>query len=232
MSVTCLSAFTATTALRLWIDDVPRDGPHNMALDEALLLTEAAPVLRVYRWAGPWVSIGYFTPRHEAKISFPDRPIVRRWTGGGIVDHASDWTYSLIVPAGEPLASHGTVESYTLVHGALVRALRECGVPARLADASASTRTGLCFAAAVRSDVVDARARKIAGAAQRRTRHGLLHQGSVQGTAAPNSLATAFALALAAQPPTPLLVPSGEQVALADTLTRQKYATAEWIERR
>lgn len=203
-----------------------------MALDEALLLTAVAPVLRVYRWAGPWVSIGYFTPRREAETSFPDRPLVRRWTGGGIVDHANDWTYSLIVPAGEPLASRGTAESYTLVHGALAQALRDCGESARLADAPASVRTGLCFAAAVRSDVVDARTRKIAGAAQRRTRHGLLHQGSVQGIAAPDSLASAFALALTDGTPSPPLMPSADQLALADTLARQKYATAEWINRR
>lgn len=218
--------------ITLWIDDAPRDGPTHMALDEALLLTTSAPVLRVYRWAGPWVSLGCFVPRAEVERAFPGRPTVRRWTGGGIVDHAADWTYSLVVPRGEPLAALGPADSYRVIHAALVSALAASGVPARLADAPPPGLGGLCFQRPVRADVVVEDGRKIAGAAQRRTRHGLLHQGSVQAGEVPVHLPTLFALALGVGQPSPMATPPASLTELAHTIAREKYATPTWLNRR
>jgi lipoate-protein ligase A len=218
--------------LLLWTDDTPRPGPLNMGLDEALLSVTDIPILRVYRWDAPWVSIGCFIPCAEAADAFPQRPLVRRWTGGGIVDHASDWTYSLIVPASESLAGMGTAESYRVIHQALVQSFEACGVPARLADAPPPGHGGHCFRAPVQADVIDATSRKIAGGAQRRTRHGLLHQGSVQGVSLPASLAQAFAAALHPHPShgaPSALVSAGP---LAESLSRIKYSSPDWLKRR
>lgn len=217
--------------ITLWIDDAPRDGPTHMALDETLLLTTSAPVMRVYRWDGPWVSLGCFVPRAEAERAFPGRPLVRRWTGGGIVDHSADWTYSLVIPRGEPLAALGTAESYRVIHAALVAAFTACGLPARLADVPPAGLGGLCFQQPVLADVVVEDGRKIAGAAQRRTRHGLLHQGSVQGTNVPGPLPTLFASALAAGKPPPAFTPPARLITLAQSLAREKYATPLWLDR-
>jgi lipoate-protein ligase A len=201
-----------------------------MAIDEVLLATTVTPVLRLYRWDGPWVSIGCFTPRAEAEATFPGRPIVRRWTGGGIVDHASDWTYSLIIPRSASLAALGTAETYRLIHGALARTLTTCGRPAHLANSTPPGRNGLCFTAPVLADVVLGDL-KIAGAAQRRTRHGLLHQGSVQGIDIPASLPAALASALSTDP-----VPINHDLAsaaldLAHTVARNRYETPLWLDK-
>jgi lipoate-protein ligase A len=201
-----------------------------MAIDEVLLPTTVTPVLRLYRWDGPWVSIGCFVPRAEAEAAFPGRPIVRRWTGGGIVDHARDWTYSLIIPRRTPLAALGTPESYRLIHGALARALTACDQPAHLANTTPPGRNGLCFTAPVLADVVTGDL-KIAGAAQRRTRHGLLHQGSVQGIDIPASLPAALASALH-----PLPVPLEPDVAAAalaraHTVAHDRYENPQWLDR-
>lgn len=43
--------------LVVWRDLIPRSGPENMAIDCGLL-TLGKPVLRLYEWAGDWVSYG------------------------------------------------------------------------------------------------------------------------------------------------------------------------------
>jgi lipoate-protein ligase A len=121
------------------------------------------------------------------------RDICRRPTGGGVVDHTDDWTYALVVPRGHPLHDARASESYRIVHQALADALRSQGVPAELEkrvatqdDAEPDTPAapagpaGVCFHRAEIHDVVHADSRaKIAGAAQKRNKHGLLLQGSV-----------------------------------------------------
>src|SRR5207253_2699926 len=76
----------------------PKPAAINMAVDETLYLAAERPVLRSYRWARPSVSFGYFTPWKEVAMRYAGRDLVRRWTGGGIVEHGQDFTYSLVYP--------------------------------------------------------------------------------------------------------------------------------------
>ncbi len=165
--------------LQLWIDPVKRDGPEAMAVDEWLLEVAQVPVLRVYGWLGDWGSIGYFGELAEAMAAFPSVDWVRRWTGGGTVDHRADWTYTVVVPADDRLAVTRGAESYRWIHGALAAALREEGIEARLSMGADETGASLCFENPVNHDLVGSCGEKLAGAGQRRTRSGLLHQGSV-----------------------------------------------------
>ncbi len=165
--------------LLLWIDPTPRSGPEAMAVDEWLLENATLPVLRTYRWLGDWVSIGYFGMLPEAQAHFPELEIVRRWTGGGTVDHRADWTYTLVIPRSESLANLRGGESYREIHNALAETLRVEGISVRASDEVEETGSGLCFENPVQHDLVGANDLKIAGAGQRRTRDGLLHQGSV-----------------------------------------------------
>jgi lipoate-protein ligase A len=169
------------TGLKLWIDDVARSGPEAMAVDEWLLSLAQQPVLRVYGWSGSWGSVGYFGSLEAAKSLLPGLNWVRRWTGGGTVDHRDDWTYTLVVPAGHECCGSRGAESYRLIHGALAQALCDEGGNARLADGHGQTGSALCFQNPVGHDVIDGAGVKLAGAGQRRTRIGLLHQGSVAG---------------------------------------------------
>src|SRR5258706_1480850 len=73
----------------------------NMALDEALLEAMprlGKPVLRFYGWTERAASFGYFQKYSEIEPLTPLRPLVRRPTGGGLVAHDADWTYSLAIP--------------------------------------------------------------------------------------------------------------------------------------
>lgn len=165
--------------LELWIDDAERDGYRNMAVDDWLLETARRPVLRIYRWEPGWGSFGYFVPQAEAAALLPGLKLVRRRTGGGIVDHRKDLTYTLVVPSGHPLADQRGGASYRFIHQALAAALSPEDPDLRLAGGAVAVRGGDCFARPVEHDLLDHDGRKIAGAGQRRSADGLLHQGSV-----------------------------------------------------
>jgi lipoyl(octanoyl) transferase len=154
----------------------------NMAMDEALL--EAAPtlghtVLRFYSWTEPAASFGYFQKYAEVERATLLRPLVRRPTAGGIVPHDADWTYSLIFPPNEPWYSRTATDSYQQIHLWLQAAFARIGVVTELAPSRRMVAQGQCFEGYEQCDLLW-QGRKIAGAAQRRNRCGLLIQGSVQ----------------------------------------------------
>lgn len=153
----------------------------NMALDEALMELApslAAPTLRFYGWTEPAATFGYFQRYAEMERLTALRPLLRRPTAGGLVPHDADWTYSLALPAGHEWHRLRAEASYRRVHDWLGRAFARLGVETELAP-SARPGAGQCFVGHEKSDLLW-RGRKIAGAAQRRTKTCLLIQGSVQ----------------------------------------------------
>ena len=168
------------SALRLWLDPLPRTGYENMAADE-LLCKRPEAWLRVYSWAQPSVSYGYFDTARTAASIFPGSDIryIRRWTGGGIVDHRHGYTYTLTLPARETPYPTASV-LYRWIHGALAEALQHSGVECSLLAEDAPDGGRACWASPVASDIVDTRGQKLAGAGQRRYRGAVLHQGLIQ----------------------------------------------------
>lgn len=168
----------------LWrtIDTGLGDAAWNMAFDEALLAAAprlGAPVLRFYGWRRPAASFGYFQRYDDVARWTALRPLVRRPTGGGWVPHVADWTYSVVFPSGHAWHRLRAVESYRRLHDWLREAFEAIGLHPHLTSDGLAGPSGQCFARAERFDLVSD-GRKIAGAAQRRTRSGLLIQGSVQ----------------------------------------------------
>lgn len=151
-----------------------------MAVDEWLLESIVCPVLRVYEWKGKWGSLGRFCCLNQAIDNNSSVCWIRRSTGGGIVDHQNDWTYSLVIPETENLARIGANESYKQIHETLAVVLSDRFKLVDSIEAKAGLG-GICFEKPVISDVVDNVGNKVAGAGQRRTKQGLLHQGSVIG---------------------------------------------------
>ncbi len=163
----------------------------NMAIDEELLESAEFPSIRFYQWQSPALSFGYFGRFADVADCAVERDLVRRWTGGGIVFHGEDLTYSIVIPANDPVFAESSMSIYEKIHRALRDALALNGARVELEaigraaalrrprTAQRAVPTNICFANPVRADVmIDGR--KIAGAAQRRTRRGLLHQGSIQ----------------------------------------------------
>lgn len=219
--------------LLLWVDPVKRPGPEAMAVDEWLLETTRQPVLRIYEWAGDWVSLGYFGKIEEARSAFPGVELVRRWSGGGMVDHRKDWTYTVVAPQGEPVAAWRGAESYRRLHAALVQTLGGEGIEARLSEGFEETGATLCFENPVSHDLLGSDGRKLAGAGQRRSRQGLLHQGSlgvpVANAAASLIRAKDFAGRIASEWE---MIDLGPQMGDLSNRICTRYASAKWTERR
>ena len=215
--------------LDVYNDAEKRPAALNMAMDEALLETATTPAIRFYGWAQPSVSFGYFGKFQEAAEAGPDRDLVRRWTGGGIVLHGNDLTYSIIVPGTDGYLIRSPLDLYSDVHSVIRKILVEDGRNAVLADSAGQKISDACFANPVRADVlIDGE--KIAGAAQRRTRRGLLQQGSIQCEKLPSDFAQRFARALcsSARP----RVIDAETRRRAEEIAERKYALRSWLERR
>jgi lipoate-protein ligase A len=223
----------------LLLNSGAQSAAHNMAVDETLLESMPRlqkPVLRFYGWTEPAATCGYFQKYTEVAQRTLLRPLVRRPTGGGIVPHDADWTYSLAFPSGHDWHGLAAVESYQRAHEWIQAAFRRLNVATELAPCCRHTAPGACFEGYEKSDVLW-HGRKIAGAAQRRTQLGLLIQGSVQPP--PVSLARAdweHAMREAAREAWSIdwqIMPAeqvfGDQVA---ALVRVKYSQSEYNQKR
>jgi len=219
--------------LDVYHDRMPHSAAMNMAIDEALLEYATIPLIRFYRWESSALSFGYFGRFTDIARYQCERDLVRRWTGGGIVFHGEDLTYSVVIPASDTAFAESSISIYETIHQALCHALSETGW--RPVIATVATLTGIsdagysCFANPVRADVmIDGR--KIAGAAQRRTRRGLLQQGSIQGIDLQSDLAERFARELS----TDRREQKVDEKILnrARELAEQKYGTESWLRKR
>jgi len=179
----------------------PAHGQTNMARDLSLASSTSIPALRTYSWLEPTVSMGHFSDLSAASILAAGRPLVRRPTGGGLVEHAhfsdpTDHTYCLVIPRCHPASLWRSTHLFHLVHQAMVSALSPHLPAVHLAPAAGSQASSSCFASPSASDVMLGD-RKIAGAAQRRSRSAMLHQGAIQSVPLPASFWTDFACLLA-----------------------------------
>ena len=217
--------------LRFWSDDAPHSPAWNMAEDQAWLEEAAHPVLRVYQWDQPSVSIGYAQRLEKLAGQLPQLPVVRRWTGGGVVFHGDDATYSLIVPAHVDWSLLNPATTYQQIHASLAAALINGGNPGcRLAVAEDLIDLPFCFVAPALHDIIRGKT-KLAGAGQRRGKLGLLHQGSVQQAVISGDFWARWAEALAAKVEVVAQLPSSIHDR-AEELVRLRYGLPQWLDER
>ncbi len=222
----------------LFWDDTVHDPYFNMAMDEVLLSTSACQqgkvLVRVYRWDRPSVSFGssQICPQELAD----KYTLVRRPTGGGVVYHDVDLTYTVVVPPGHSIMQLDRMESYKIFHEALLLKMTEDGVEAVLENVGSEhvdRATMQCFVSPSRFDLVAPSGSKYAGAAQRRTRTGILHQGSIKLEAAGGSwekLKTELleSLKLKFDIEFEAWSPAAENIAEGRRLGEEKYSTDKW----
>ena len=158
----------------------------NMAVDEALLSAFSEndlPVLRLYRWEVPSLSFGRFSQPEMIldcnRVRRENIPYVRRITGGGILVHGSDISYSMIVPRSF-VEEQGVRKSYRELCAFLIRLYGNLGIDAGFAHdlQFPESKSPVCLAGTEAYDII-ADGRKIGGNAQRHTRHALLQHGSI-----------------------------------------------------
>jgi lipoyl(octanoyl) transferase len=175
------------TSWLLILEDAPRRGSLNMAVDEYLFAAaqkERATFLRFYRWERPTASLGYSQDASRAAdLDFCRSrgiDVVRRMTGGKLVLHHRELTYSL---ASTDTAAFGDSlrESYRRISLGLVRGLEHMGLEAGLAPAAPKAYdrgTMPCFAFPAR-DEIEIGGLKIVGSAQKRSGAAFIQHGSV-----------------------------------------------------
>ncbi len=222
-------------ALDVYRDITSRSAAMNMAIDEALLQSATVPTARFYRWDHPALSFGYFGKFADVSTYQSKRDIVRRWTGGGIVFHGDDLTYSIVIPASSAVFCESSISIYERTHAAIRAALTRNGEKAELSPgvddcgSTVNSAGAMCFTNPVRSDVIR-NGQKIAGAAQRRNRAGLLQQGSIQNVDLPvsfeNELAGQLSARFVARQIEPRLLEQAQKIA------ENKYGNPVWLRKR
>ncbi|MBW8780789.1 MAG: lipoate--protein ligase family protein [Verrucomicrobia bacterium] len=223
----------------------------NMAVDFLLLQRypdETRARFRHYEWRGPAATFGFgqkiaYVRAQLAALAGDERlDLCRRPTGGGVVDHRDDWTYALVIPRGHALYDARATESYRLIHAALTTALRAQGLPVVLKErcdpACETTAPTVCFVRPELYDVLhETTGAKVAGAAQKRNKHGLLFQGSIArsvlGTIDWDAFEETFTAGLAATLSAEAAVSPWPDFN-EDELTAliEQYASPEWLEYR
>ncbi len=172
-----------------FIWDPPLPGKENMEKDLELLQRAAAgeipPVLRLYSWSPPAVSLG--RNQHPERVVDGRAcremgiDVVKRPTGGRAVIHLGEITYSIVVGDNYPGLSSGVLESYHLISRGLLEGLRLLGIEADLAlgeETGPGITPGSCFDTPAAYEV-QVHGKKVIGSAQLRQRGALLQHGSI-----------------------------------------------------
>jgi lipoate-protein ligase A len=167
----------------------PASGARNMAIDEALLEStlqgDGLPILRLYAWEPPCLSLGH--AQAEAAIDFDGLQAqgwdwVRRPTGGRALLHADEITYAVAAPAASEGFAGGVLAAYQFLSRGLLVALTRLGLspdPPSPASVSVQDRQNpVCFEVPSSYELTVG-GRKIIGSAQLRRRGGILQHGSL-----------------------------------------------------
>lgn len=173
--------------LKRWrlIDSGVGSAAYNMAVDEALLHNFKEgdlPILRLYGWE-PSVSLGRFSNVYESlnveALQKQKLPLVRRMTGGGVLIHGGDLSYSLILPK-ETLRGRGVKESYRYLCQFLLKLYENLGLSAGFAQDldKESRKSKICMAANEPYDII-VNGKKMGGNAQRYATQTLFQHGSI-----------------------------------------------------
>ena len=171
------------------VETEPARADENMRRDTMLLHDlgrREKPILHLYAWQRPSVTFGHFiNPEKVLNLQEAEKrgvDLARRPTGGGVVFHLWDLAFSVLIPAKSSLYSANTLENYQLINRVVQNIAKEwlgdCELTPEDATVQTPECTYFCMARPTKYDVI-LEGKKIAGAAQRKTKEGFLHQGTI-----------------------------------------------------
>jgi len=170
--------------------DPPLTGRENMEKDLELMgdvsRGDSPPILRLYRWSPPAVSLGYFQDQEEVVDLKACREagidVVRRPTGGRAVLHDHELTYSIIVPEVHPFINNGGVmDAYRAISRGIVTAFNLLNITASLTPeikGQGGLAPGSCFDTPSAYEI-QVEGKKVVGSAQLRRDGIVLQHGAI-----------------------------------------------------
>lgn len=168
----------------------PAGAAYNMALDGMLFnryMEDGIPVFRVYGWSSPSFTYGVSQePEDEidvARCALDGIGIAGRMTGGGVLFHNDEITYSLICAKEDIGEPDGVFVSYRRICAFLISFYRSLGLGASFAIESEGFKKrcaphALCSASREKYDIV-INGKKIGGNAQKRRARAVFQHGSI-----------------------------------------------------
>ncbi|HJE18761.1 MAG TPA: lipoate--protein ligase family protein [Aliicoccus persicus] len=178
----------------LYLNSGKQDAFYNMAVDELLMEKhrngEIPPVIRLYEWQVPSLSLGYFQKvKKEIDIDMVEEygyQMVRRLTGGRGVLHDKELTYSIVVSEAHPRMPHSVSESYRIISSGLLEGFKNLGLDAYFSvpdteekrKSLTNVRSSVCFDTPSWYELV-VEGKKIAGSAQTRQDGVIMQHGSI-----------------------------------------------------
>ncbi len=172
---------------KLIVEMTPLGGALNMAIDDFLFQSlgeKPRTFLRFYQWERPTASLGYSQSVEKVlDVEFCQKhgiDIVRRMTGGKLVLHQNEATYS-VCSSDEETFTPTLFESYRLISEALMKGLKKMGLKPFLADAPPDSYVRgnqPCFSYPARNEI-EVNGKKIVGSAQKRIGIKFIQHGSI-----------------------------------------------------
>jgi lipoate-protein ligase A len=162
------------------------DGPTNMAIDEAVMNGlrdgRSLPLLRIYAWDPPTITIGYFQHARDIdreRVRKSGFNLVRRLTGGRAVLHHEELTYSILFTADdfEPFRKK---EIFRFIARCLMDSLALLGIRSEMATKSrGDARSANCFASPAQYEIESPDFGKLIGSAQVISKGVMLQHGAI-----------------------------------------------------
>ena len=168
----------------------PASARYNMALDSEIFsryLEDGVPVFRLYSWQAPSITYGISQqPDNDIDIQSCARDgvqIAQRMTGGGVLFHHDEITYSLVCSKDDIGEDKKAFVAYRQICAFLMHFYKSLGLEPYFAiDAedykNKCTPHELCSASREKYDIV-INAKKIGGNAQKRKREAIFQHGSI-----------------------------------------------------
>jgi len=166
------------------------DAVYNMALDEKIFdryMEDGIPVFRAYGWRSASFTYGVSQkPENEIDIkrcAQDSVQIAKRMTGGGILLHHNEITYSLVCAKEDIGEPDSVIVSYRKICAFLISFYRSLGLDASFALDTEDFKKKcipheLCSASREKYDIV-INGKKIGGNAQKRKRRAVFQHGSI-----------------------------------------------------
>lgn len=159
--------------------DGKNSAENHMEKDRSLFSTFSEPVLRFYEFHPKAITYGYFIdPKKHLKENVTHYfDLAKRPTGGGILFHEADFSFSLFIPRTDARFSEDIVKNYHWINSCVLKVMQRRYPDLSLFEMETED-SNFCMGAKSSCDLLLGQ-KKVGAAAQRISKRGFLHECSL-----------------------------------------------------